>query len=422
MKEGDRMDAQNFVTRRKLLESQLPEQSLTFLFAGVPKQKTLDMDYPFCVNRNFYYMTGFDKPNQFLMIEKIDGAVREWLFIDRPDPYLERYTGKMIDKEEAAQRSGVTCAEYIDRFDWHIGRLLSRNCFEHVLFDFHKRELDSVRYPENDMCERITHAYPNLKVGTVSALINNQRRIKDEQELACMRRAIDITQKGIEAIMDHLRDGVNEAELQAHFDFALTMNGAKDTAFDSIIAGGANSNVLHYANNDQTVHNGDVVLLDLGAEYGYYAADISRTLPVSGRFTPVQKTVYNAVLYGQEKVFEFLAPGKPVEDTLRIAREAIGEKLLEAGLIKDPSEMERVLPHGVSHYVGLDCHDVGERGLLMPGMVVTMEPGAYLPELGFGVRIEDDVLITKDGAQLLSAQIPKTVEQIEAYLAGRKRS
>ena len=414
------MDAEIFASRRKALEAQLPEQSLTFLFAGIAKQKTLDMDYPFCVNRNYYYMTGFDKPNQFLMISKLEGVVKEWLFFDRPDPYLERYFGKMADKEDVIARSGVDTAEYLDRFDWEIGRLLSRNNFEQVLFDFHKRELDTVRYPENDMCDRIVGAYPNLKVGSITQVVNNLRRIKCEAELDCMRKAIDITAKGINAIMDHLHDGVNEMELEAHFDFALTMNGAKDVAFDSIIAGGKNSNVLHYSNNDQTVHDGDVVLLDLGAEYGYYAADISRTLPVSGKFTELQRTVYNAVLYGQQKVFEFLAPGKPVEDTLRVAREAIGEKLLAAGLIKSMDEMPRVLPHGVSHYVGLDCHDVGDRELLAPGMVVTMEPGAYFPELGFGVRIEDDVLITENGAEYLSNQIPRTVEEIEAYLASRK--
>ena len=414
------MDAQVFRDHRKALEEKLPDRSLTFLFAGIAKQKTLDMDYPFCVNRNFYYMTGFDRANQFLMISKMDGQIREMLFIDRPDPYLERYFGKMPDKEDAVRISGVDEAEYIDRFDWHIGRILSRTNVQEILFDFHKRELDSVRYPENDLCERITSAYPNLKVSSVSAEINNLRRIKCEQELACMRKAIEITDKGIRAILDHVHDGVNEAELQAWFDFALTMNGAKDKAFDSIIAGGKNSNILHYSNNDQVVHDGDVVLLDLGAEYGYYASDISRTLPVSGHFTEIQKTVYNAVLYSQEKILEFLAPGKPVEETLTVARNALGEKLLEAGIIRDMKEMTRVLPHGVSHYVGLDCHDVGDRGLLMPGMVVTMEPGAYLPELGFGVRIEDDVLITETGAELMSRQIPKTIEEIEQYMAARK--
>lgn len=413
------MDAQVFVAHRAALEEQLPDNSLLFLFAGEPKQKTLDMDYPFRVDNNYYYMTGFDRANWFLMLTKLQGKVKEWLFIERPDPYLERYFGKMPDLADAAEQSGVRDVYYLDRFDWEIGRLLSRSTFETLLFDFHKRELNAVSYPENEMCRRITEAHPYLTVRNIGPVINNLRRVKAPQEIECIRRAIDITETGIRAILDHLRPGVNEAELQAHFDFALTMNGAKDNAFDPIIAGGKNSNVLHYSRNDQTVREGDVLLVDLGAEYGYYAADISRTFPVSGKFTEEQKIYYNAVLYGQQKVLEYLAPGKPVEDTLRVAREAIGEKLLEAGRIQSLDEMTRLLPHGVSHYVGLDCHDVGDRGLLEPGMIVTMEPGAYMPDLGFGIRIEDDALITEDGAVLLSPNIPKTVEEIEAYMARR---
>lgn len=411
------MDTACFVRRRQLLEEELPDASLTFFFAGSPKQKTADMDYPFCVNRNFYYLTGSDRPNQILMISKQDGTAREWLFFDRPDAHYELYHGKMPDREDIIASTGVGQAEYLDRFDWHAGRLLSRTNFEQVLFDFHKNGLDSGPCPENEMCGRLTAMNPSLRPGSVSRIVNNLRRVKDSDEIACMRKAVDITARGIEAILEHLHDGVNEMELEAHFDFALTMNGARNTAFDTILAGGKNSNVLHYADNDQTLHDGDVLLIDLGAEYGYYAADISRTYPVSGRFTDIQKTVYNAVLYGQQKVFEYLAPGKPVERTLDVARQAVGEKLIEAGIIHDMEEMKRVLPHGVSHYVGLDCHDVGDRGLLAPGMVVTMEPGAYLPELGFGVRIEDDAMITENGAELLSAQIPKTVEEIEACLA-----
>lgn len=414
------MNSGIFINRRKKLEAQLLDRSLMFLFAGRVKQKSLDIDYPFCVNRNYYYMTGCDMPNQLLMIAKLNGLVKEWIFFDRPDPYLERYHGKMPDKEDVIALSGVDKVEYLDRFDWEISRLLSRGNFANVLFDFHKRELNTERYPENDMCERIVSAYPNLQVGSITCLVNNLRRIKSEEELICIRRAIDITAKGISAIMDNLCDGVNEMELEAHFNFALTMNGAKSVAFDSIIAGGKNSNVLHYSDNNKTVHDGELLLLDLGAESGYYSADISRTLPVSGKFTKLQKTVYNAVLYGQQKVFEFLAPGRPIEDTLPIARQAVGEKLLSESIIKSIDEMNRVLPHGVSHYLGLDCHDVGERELLAPGMVVTMEPGAYLPELGFGIRIEDDVLITENGAKYLSNQIPRTVEEIEAYMASRK--
>ena len=413
------MDDQMFKKNRAAAGEQLPEHSVTFLFSGTVKPKTADMDYPFCVNRNYYYMTGLDQPNQVYMLTKTGGETKEYLFIDRPDPYLERYSGKMPDKEEVKGLTGIETVEYNDRFDWHAGRLLSRSRVDCLLFDFHKRSLDDASFPENAMCERLIRVHPHLRVQSVSAIINNLRRIKSNQEVEWIKKAVEITGKGIFSILDHLRDGVNEGELEAHFNFARTSSGAKNNAFDPIIAGASRSNILHYSNNDQPLRDGDVVLLDLGAEYRYYAADISRTFPVGGVFTDIQKTVYNAVLFGQNQVFGYLAPGKPVEDTLRVAREAIGEKLMEAGLIASIEEMEEVLPHGVSHYVGLDCHDVGDRDVLAPGMVVTMEPGAYFPRLGFGVRIEDDVLITEDGAQYLSTGIPRTVEEIEAYMANR---
>ena len=152
------MDAQVFVAHRAALEEQLPDNSLLFLFAGVPKQKTLDMDYPFRVDNNYYYMTGFDRANWFLMLSKLQGKVKEWLFIERPDPYLERYFGKMPDLADAAEQCGVRDVYYLARFDWEIGRLLSRSTFETLLFDFHKRELNAVSYPENEMPRRTTEA------------------------------------------------------------------------------------------------------------------------------------------------------------------------------------------------------------------------------------------------------------------------
>ena len=160
--------------------------------------------------------------------------------------------------------------------------------------------------------------------------------------------------------------------------------------------------------------------IDLGAEYGYYSADISRCFPANGKFTEEQKFYYNAVLYGQQKVLEALKPGLPLRDTTRIAREAIGEKLLEAGKISDIKEMANLLPHGVSHYMGLDVHDVGDIGELQPGMVITVEPGVYIPELKLGIRIEDDALITEDGCEVLSPQILRTAEEVEEYMANRK--
>ena len=409
-----------FADRRAKLIENLPDNSLTFLFAGDPKQKSNDNDYPFRIDNNFYYMTGMDTPGQVMMITKLGGKAGQWLFIDRPDPIYELFNGKQPTVEEVKAQTGFNYVDYLDRLDYQVGRQLSYYAYEYILFDLHKAKLDYVGYPENALCKKLTEAHPYLTVKNIAHTINNQRRFKSEDEIECIKKAIDLTEKGIHAIMDHLRPGVNEAELQAYWDFTLTMNGAKDNAFLPIIAGGKNSCILHYEDNDQVVGDGEVLQIDLGAEYGYYAADISRCFPANGKFTEEQKFYYNAVLYGQQKVFEALKPGVPVRDTTRIAREAIGEKLLEAGKIADIKEMDQLLPHGVSHFMGLDVHDVGDIGELQPGMVITVEPGVYIPEKNLGIRIEDDVLITEDGCIVLSPQILKTVEDVEAYMANRK--
>ncbi len=406
--------------RRESAARYMEDNALAFLFAGRPKQKNADMDFPFVPDRNYYYMTGCTRPDWFVVLQKLDGVYSEWMFISRPDPYFERYHGKMPDIEEVKAQTGAENVCYLDRFEWEFGRLLSRNYFEYLYFDFHKRELDTTAYPENDMAARLTAMYPCLRVKSLSRQICNMRRVKNQEEIACIEKAIELTGRGIRSILDHLRPGVNEREMQAYFEFELKMGGADGSAFNPIVAGGKNSVYLHYEENDQDVGDGDLLLLDLGAEYGYYAADISRTFPVNGKFTPEQRLYYEAVLYAQEKLTAYLRPGADVEKTLDVAREAIGEKLLAAGRIASMEEMTDLLPHGVCHYVGLDCHDVGDRGLLEPGMIVTMEPGVYLPDLGFGIRVEDDVLITEDGCRVMSAAIPRTVEEVEAYMAARK--
>lgn len=411
-----------FQERRKALAEQLEEDSICFLFAGKEKQKSTDNDYPFTPDRNYYYITGLDRPGWFLVLAKTDGKTGEWLFMNRPDPYMERYLGKMPDAESMKEKTGIANVRYLDRVDWELGRLLDRGSFTSIYFDFHKRDLDTEAYPENDMCRRICEAHPYLTVKSISKAVCNMRRYKSPEEVAQIEQAIHNTAEGIRQILDHLYDGVNERQLQAYYEFGTRMAGSEDQGFYPIVAGGANSVYLHYSDNNQVIRDGGVLLLDLGAEYGYYSADISRTFPISGKFTEEQKLYYNAVLYGQQKIMEYIKPGVPAAKTLDVAREAIGEKLLEAGKIKDLKEMERLLPHGVSHYLGLDCHDVGDYGLIEPGMVFTMEPGVYLPEIGLGIRIEDDVLVTEDGCRLLSGEIPKTVEEIESYMAARKKA
>ncbi len=409
-----------FARRRQKVVDTLKDQSALFLFSGDVKQRSLDGDYPFCVNRNFFYLTGLDEPGYVLQVSKLAGQVTQTLYLPRPDPYQELYFGRMPTAEEMVESTGLDRAVYLDKMEWELNRLFARNYFEHLYMDFHKRELNTVAYPENDLAARIMQAHPYLQPHNIARTIDNLRRFKDEGEIAQIKEAIRITGLGIESILRHMGPGINERQLQAYFEFELKYHGAMGNAFDPIIAAGANTVNLHYGRNNQDLKDSDLLLLDLGGEVGYYSADISRTFPVNGVFDSRQRYYYEAVLAANQAVIDALRPGLPVDDTLEIARDTLFAYCVQDGLTKERKDMEKLLPHGVSHYLGLDTHDVGDRGLLEPGMVVTVEPGIYLRDSGLGIRIEDDVLITETGHELLSPQILKTPSSIEDFIKQHK--
>ena len=409
-----------FARRRHQVVDTLKDQSALFLFSGDVKQRSLDGDYPFCVNRNFFYLTGLDEPGYVLQVSKLAGQVTQTLYLPRPDPYQELYFGRMPTAEEMVESTGLDRAVYLDKMEWELNRLFARNYFEHLYMDFHKRELNTVAYPENDLAARIMQAHPYLQPHNIARTIDNLRRFKDEGEIAQIKEAIRITGLGIESILRHMGPGINERQLQAYFEFELKYHGAMGNAFDPIIAAGANTVNLHYGRNNQDLKDSDLLLLDLGGEVGYYSADISRTFPVNGVFDSRQRYYYEAVLAANQAVIDALRPGLPVDDTLEIARDTLFAYCVQDGLTKERKDMEKLLPHGVSHYLGLDTHDVGDRGLLEPGMVVTVEPGIYLRDSGLGIRIEDDVLITETGHELLSPQILKTPSSIEDFIKQHK--
>jgi len=410
----------SYQKRRQAVVDTLEDQSALYLFSGQPKQRTLDNDYPFCVNRNFFYLTGLDEPEYVLQITKLGGDVQQTLYIPRPDPYTELYHGKMPTDVEMKEQTGVDRVVYLDKMDWELNRLFARNYFEHLYMDFHKRELNTVAYPENDLAQCIVSAHPYLRQHNIARTIDNLRRFKDAGEVGQITEAIRLTGLGIESILRHMKPGVGEAQLQAYFEFELKFNGAMGNAFYPIIAGGANTVNLHYERNNQILKDGDLLLLDLGAEVGYYSADISRTFPVNGKFNSRQRYYYEAVLAAQQAIVDYLLPGRSIDETVEVARDKLFEYCVQDGLTKERGNMNKLLPHGVCHYLGLDTHDVGDRNILQPGMVITMEPGIYLREEGLGIRIEDDVLITETGCELLSAQILKTPDEIESFVQNCK--
>ena len=408
--------------RKKIIGSLNEEKAVIFLFAGKPINKTCDQFFPFEPNRNFYYMTGIDKPHLIYMAIKNGEKIDETLFIERYDELKAKWDGKTIDEEESKKISNIENIKFLDEFEKISSNLIFRNNIETIYLDLENRYLDNTK-DSFKQAEIIRKNYPNINIKNIYNNIGYSRVFKTPEEIENMKKAISITKEGIENMWQHTQPNMVEYELEAYFDYTLKANGVKDKAFNTILAGGKNATILHYGENNNKIEDGKLVLIDLGATYNYYNADISRTFPINGKFSERQKQIYNIVLEGQKKVIEAIKPGLPFKRLNEILLEHYEVSLKEIGLIKDKSQISNYYYHGVGHYLGLDTHDVsggldGE-ALLKEGMVITVEPGLYISEEEIGIRIEDDVLITKTGYEVLSKDIIKTVDEIETFFKNR---
>lgn len=419
------MNQQFFKENRSHVMDMMRDNSILFMFSAKPKHRSADQEYPYSPDRNFYYLTGIDLMNYALVITKKEGNCNETLFIPRPDPHTELFFGKMKDIEDYKQ-VGFGQVVYIERFQNQIERYMADwliNCetFEDVYLDLYKMRYDEQFDPMQSFAIELSKRYPSIRIRNIHKTICNLRRVKSIEEVELIKKAGLITMKGIEELLTHLRPGITENELAARFEFGIRVHGAKRTAFDTIASTGANTCVLHYNDYKDTVQDGDLFLIDLGAEYEYYAADISRTFPANGTFTKEQRYYYEAVLEAQKLVCQFMKPGVDINESERIVVEHLSAACLKSGLIDDASQIRKYVPHGVSHFLGLDVHDVGERGICQEGMVMTCEPGIYIPEKRIGIRIEDDMLITKDGCEFITSSFVKEVDEIEAFMRNAKK-
>ncbi|WP_312471365.1 aminopeptidase P family protein [Neobacillus sp.] len=407
-----------YTNNRNRLYEKLEDRSLLVLFAGKAPQKSADEAYTFVPNRNFYYLTGMNEPNIIFLAYKINNKVEESLFIEKSDPVLEKWIGKTVSKEEAEEISGIGNIQFIEQFESLLSRTLFTTSFTNVYLDLERRELDQITSKAQQFASKLQANYPFLQLKNVYPDICELRVFKTPEEIEEMKKAIDITYKGIKNIMCHAKSAKKEYQLEAYFDFILTSEGVKDYAFPTIVASGKNGTILHYDKNDAAIEEGSLVLLDLGAQYNYYNADISFTFPVNGKFTEKQKTYYNIVLKALRETTALIKPGVPYAKLNEHTKKVLSGECIKVGLIKDESEIGNYYYHGVSHFLGLDTHDVGSYKdlILQPGMVLTVEPGLYIEEEGIGIRIEDDILVTEEGHEVLSKDIIRSVEEIEAFM------
>lgn len=414
------MDKVFFINNRAQLKEKLQEESIMVLFAGEAPQRSGDQNYIFTPNRNFYYLTGIKREKAIYMAVKTQGEFKEYLFIEKGDPVLEKWIGKRMTQDEAKEASGVEGIKYLESFESVFHQEVSGTEISYLYLDLEKRNYNSLPTRSLIFSNEIVKQYPHIKIENLYNRIAELRAIKRKEEIEKLQKAIDVTGEGIKAMMASTKAGLYEYQLEAHFDFTLKVSGIKNRAFNTIVASGRNGTVLHYEENNSQLEDGQLILLDLGAEYENYCADISRTIPVNGKFTSRQRDIYNVVLRALEETIKMVKPGVTLKELNDHTKEILGQGCKELGIIKHEDELSKYYYHGVGHFLGLDTHDVGNRALpLKAGMVVTIEPGLYIEEEGIGIRIEDDILVTETGNENLSKDIIKSVEDIEEFMKNR---
>ena len=326
----------------------------------------------------------------------------------------------MLTKEQAQENSGIEDIRFSGSEDKFFDKLVSREKLGRFYFDWHSCGLGGTPGKRLSYVARFKSIYPGLDVQSISDKIFSLRMIKDETELETMREAIELTRKGFEAAARKLASGMNEREFEAELIYEWAKEGEKTPAFPAIVAGGDRATCLHYVSNDTDLSDGELLLVDHGAMKNLYCADITRTLPVNGKYTARQRELMEMVLEIQAKAIKLLRPGKLHREWNDEVLEAYKEIMLRRGEIREPEEISNFFYHGIGHHIGLDTHDENVSSTpIASGMVFTVEPGFYSAEEGIGIRIEDDVLVGETENTVLSEGFPRTPDEIEALMASR---
>lgn len=407
----------SFAEHRERLYQTLAENTLVIAYAGIPIHTNED-DYYFAVNSQYFYLTGLERQNTAFLAYKTAEKTREILFIEEPDPQSERWTGKMPTKEEVRSVSGIEDVRYTDKLEDAISGIMGFCRVDQAYFDLYRCQMNDLPDYNLVMAERFKQAYPHVILKDLHTACVPLRERKDAEEVERIRKALDVTRSGLEFVMKNLKPGMMEYQVQADFEYACRRLGAKRLAFPVIAGSGINGCMMHYETNHCEVRDGSLILLDLGAKLENYCSDITRTYPANGKFSPRQREIYELVLKANEAVAAAAKPGITTRDLNDVACQVLGEGLLAMGMIRDASEVDKYYMHSVSHPIGIDVHDVSLAGdVLQPGWVISNEPGLYIDEEAIGIRIEDDLLITEDGCEVLSKDIIKDPDLIEAFMA-----
>lgn len=413
----------NYKQRRDAIVEKMEANSVLILYSGVQLHISADDYAKFEANRNFFYLTGIRRDNMLLILDKSGDTPTERLLIEEANPDRERWMGKKMTKEEAKQQAQIENIGYIDSADAVISSMMVREDVNTVYFDTYRHNIDDLEDYNTSKARIFAQKYPGAAVKNCAPLIAAQRMWKDEDEVALISEAIKLTDNGLKNVMANLEPGMMEYQAQADFEYSIMRNGADGVAFHTIAGSGINGTMLHYGTNHNVCRDNTLILLDLGAKYKGYCADITRTYPVNGKFTEKQRMVYETVLAANRKVAKEAKPGMTLKELNDICKKVLAEGCIRMGLIEKEDEIGKYYMHGVSHHLGIDVHDVtvAAQSKLCPGAVITDEPGLYIDEWEIGIRIEDDLLITEDGCECLSESVIRTPDEIEAFMAAAKQ-
>ena len=411
----------NYEARRQSVFGQMEDNSLLILYSGEAPHRSADAYYLFEENKNFFYLTGLRRENMILLMKKAGSSCTSMLFIEQADPSAERWTGKMVTVPEAKEISGIQDVRFLDRFEPLLQYMLNGNDFKACYFDCHRNRLSDLPDYNLVKAQQFQKDFPGITVRNLWRMAAVLRMQKDSDEIAKMSQAIEVTRQGLEAVMSTLTPGMKEYQAQANYEHVLYYQGTEGPSFPTIAGSGKNGCMLHYETNRDTCADGSLLLLDLGCRVDGYCSDITRTDPVNGKFTDRQHAVYEVVLRANKEVAAQAKPGMTTRELNDICRKVLAQGCMELGLITDEQGLDQYYMHGVSHHLGIDVHDVTADGVkLMPGSVISDEPGLYIDEWEIGIRIEDDLLITEDGCKVLSASIIKEADEIEAFMAAHR--
>ena len=414
-----------FENRRKKVFDQMKDNSVAILFSGVSKIASEDEALPFCVNKNFFYLTGIKQEHSALMLIKGIGEKRVYLFIDQYSELKEKWTGKRLTPEAAALISDIKNVYTSENLETMLSLALSNEKNQYGDIDCIYLDLTSPEqklkddFYMKDLSVKLQLDF-NKDIVDIYPILRDLRMVKSTAEIENLVKAIEKTNNGISYMISKLKPGMQEHELADYFELYGRLNDRSTLAFSTIVASGKNATCLHYPSQGDVVRENDLILFDLGYNHEEYSADISRTFPVNGKFEGIQAKIYEAVLNCNKAIIQMIKPGLTLKDLQEFATEYLRKQCINSGLMDINDDIRNYYYHSCSHHLGLDTHDISLREKpLENGNVITVEPGLYFANYGVGVRIEDDVLVSDDGAVVLSKGIAKEMNEVERWMKTR---